>query len=127
MAYQAGLLDSIPYKLQAEELVKYIDSAGATDKEMQEMTEAYRQQDLGKLQKMMIDTDAGMSGFTDILVNHRNRNWVEKLKMLMTDRSLVVAVGAGHLPGEKGVLELLRREGYTVTPVANKTSKNKEI
>jgi uncharacterized protein len=127
MAYQAGLLDSIPYKLQAAELVKYIDSAGSSDKEMEEMTKAYRDQDLGKLQQMMIDTDAGMSGFTDILVYHRNQNWVKKLKELMQDKSLVIAVGAGHLPGEKGVLDLLRGQGFNVTPVSNDTRRTKEI
>ncbi len=127
MAYQAGLLDSIPYKLQAAELVKYIDSAGSSDKEMEEMTKAYRDQDLNKMEQMMIDTDAGMSGFTDILVYHRNLNWVKKLKILMPDKSVVVAVGAGHLPGEKGVLNQLRLQGFTVTPMNNKARNLKEI
>jgi uncharacterized protein len=45
----------------------------------------------------------------------------------MPEKSLLVAVGAGHLPGEKGVINLLRKAGYTVTPIANKISKAKEI
>jgi uncharacterized protein YbaP (TraB family) len=45
----------------------------------------------------------------------------------MKERSLVVAVGAGHLPGEKGVIELLRKEGYKVEPVENKHKLNREI
>lgn len=130
MSYQAGLLDSIPYKLQAQQLVSYIDSASTGDKEdqqMKEMFKAYNNQDLKKLEDLMVETDAGMAGFTDLLLYHRNQNWVKKLKLLMGEKSLVVAVGAGHLPGEKGVINLLRKEGYTVTPVENKIGKLKVI
>ena len=130
MAYQAGVLDSIPYKLQAEQLLSYIDKANngeEDDTELEEMYKAYKSQDLTKLEKMLIETDAGMSGFTDILLYHRNQNWVEKLKSLLPEKSLMIAAGAGHLPGEKGVINLLRKEGYKVTPLENKSSRVKEI
>jgi uncharacterized protein YbaP (TraB family) len=130
MSYQAGLLDSIPYKLQAQQLVNYIDSAttgGKEDTQMKEMFKAYKEQDLKKLEDLMVETDAGMAGFTDLLLYHRNQNWVKKLKTLMHEKSLVVAVGAGHLPGEKGLINLLRKEGYTLTPIENKIVKSKVI
>jgi len=130
MAYQAGVLDSIPYKLQAQQLVSYIDSANngvEEDKQLKEMFKAYKDQDLKKLEELMVETDAGMASFTDILLYHRNRNWVNKLKTLLPEKSLLIAVGAGHLPGEKGVINLLRKEGYTVTPVENKGNKTREI
>jgi uncharacterized protein YbaP (TraB family) len=94
---------------------------------MKEMFDAYKKQDLKKLEDLMVETDAGLAAFTDILLYRRNQNWVKKLKTLMAERSLVIAVGAGHLPGEKGVINLLRKEGYTVTPVENKVRKAKEI
>lgn len=130
MSYQAGVLDSIPYKLQAQQLLSYIESAGkdsSEDKQMEEMFKAYNNQDLQKLEELMVETDAGMAGFTDILLYHRNQNWVKKLKTLLPEKSILVAVGAGHLPGEKGVINLLRKEGYKVTPVENKTNVNREI
>ncbi|MFZ1857218.1 MAG: TraB/GumN family protein [Chitinophagaceae bacterium] len=130
MSYQAGVLDSIPYKLQAEQLVEYIDKANSgesDDTEMNEMFKAYKEQDLKKLEDLLIATDAGIAGFTDILLYHRNQNWVEKLKSLLPKKSLLIAVGAGHLPGEKGVINLLRKEGYKLTPVANKVTRLKEI
>jgi uncharacterized protein len=130
MSYQAGVLDSIPYKLQAQQLVSYIDGAAKGEdgkKQLEEMFAAYKSQDLTRLENMMVEADAGMAGFTDILLYHRNKNWVVKLKQLLADKALVIAVGAGHLPGEKGVINLLRKEGYTVTPVENKMVKMKEI
>ena len=126
MAYQAGVLDSIPYKLQAQQLVEYIDnvtSGKEDDKQLEQMFEAYKSQDLKKLEALMVEADASMSSFIDIMLYHRNQNWVKKLKGLLPKKSLLIAVGAGHLPGEKGVIHLLRKEGYKVKPVANKVSK----
>ena len=73
--------------------------------------------------------DMGIENFTDLLLYNRNRNWAEKLKILMNDKSLVVAVGAGHLPGEKGLINLLKKAGYKVEPVKNEMirKKTKEI
>lgn len=31
--------------------------------------------------------------------------------------SLFAGIGAAHLPGERGVIELLRQKGYTVRPI----------
>jgi hypothetical protein len=53
----------------------------------------------------------------DIMINNRNANWVEKMPTLMMLRPTLFAVGAAHLPGEKGVLNLLRQVGYTVEGV----------
>jgi len=130
MSYQAGVLDSIPYKLQADQLVSYIDKANKgedDDKEMKEMYDAYNSQDLKRLEKLLIETDVSISGFTDILLYHRNENWVKKLIPLLPKKSLLIAVGAGHLPGERGVINLLRKAGYKITPVENKVRKVKEI
>jgi uncharacterized protein YbaP (TraB family) len=130
MAYQAGVLDSIPYKLQAEQLVAFIDKSNngeENDAEMNEMFDAYKMQDLQKLESLLISTDAGIAGFTDVLLYNRNKNWVEKLGSLLSKKSLMIAVGAGHLPGNKGVINLLREKGYTLTPVENKISALREI
>lgn len=130
MSYQAGVLDSIPYKLQAQQLLEYIEKANNgenDDAELKKMFDAYKKQDLKKLEELLIETEAGMAGFTDILLYHRNQNWVEKLKTLLPQKSLLIAVGAGHLPGEKGVINLLRKEGYKLTPVENKIKNSREI
>jgi uncharacterized protein YbaP (TraB family) len=124
MSYQAGMLDSIPYRLQAQQLVMYIDSAGKSEaSEVKEMLSAYKEQDLVKLEAIINKSDAGISRFTEILLYNRNRNWVKKLKELLPGKSLVVAVGAGHLPGDQGVINLLKKEGYKVEPIDNKIVK----
>ncbi len=94
---------------------------------MSEMMKAYKSQDLKKLEDLMMKTDMGIGNFTEVLLYNRNRNWVAKLKDLMPGKTLLVAVGAGHLPGDQGVINLLRKAGYTVTPIENKLNTLKEI
>jgi uncharacterized protein YbaP (TraB family) len=85
---------------------------------------------LEKLENLTKEDDMGIANFSDLLLYNRNRNWVSKLSDLMVSNSLVVAVGAGHLPGDKGVINLLRKAGYKVEPVNNemiKKAKTKEL
>jgi len=47
--------------------------------------------------------------------------------IIKTGQSLFVGVGAAHLPGQRGVIELLRRQGYTLRPIkiAERDSRHK--
>jgi uncharacterized protein YbaP (TraB family) len=117
--FQAGLFDSIPYELQAKELVNYIDSADENSKMMHDLVTLYKNQDLEGIDRLSRKDDNGISGYMDMLLYNRNRKWAKELDSVLTKRSLLVAVGAAHLPGANGVIELLRREGYTVEPVKN--------
>ncbi len=54
--------------------------------------------------------------FTQDLIVARNLNWLPKMKQEMTQQSTLFAVGTGHLMGNYGLIELLRRDGYTITP-----------
>ena len=121
MDFQLSIFDKIPYKVQARQLYQTITGSGEKGEraELKILTDAYRQQQLGKLEEMTRKEEAGLGEFTDLLLNSRNIEWVKKLQTLMKERSLVVAVGAGHLPGQKGVINLLRKAGYKVEPVAN--------
>ena len=130
MGYQASVLDNIPYKLQADQLVSYIDNANkgdGEDKELTEMMNAYRSQNLQKLEEMLMKSDPSISNYTDILLFNRNENWVGKLKKLLPEKSILIAVGAGHLPGKKGCINLLRQAGYKVTPVKNTVARLRDI
>ena len=128
MAFQLSIFDSIPYRLQAKQLLKYVERYGMDDEktQYQELITAYMTQQLDKLGSLTQREDMGMENFMDILVYRRNENWVTKLGKLLPEKSLVIAVGAGHLPGEKGMINLLRKAGYKVEPVANNMLKKYE-
>ena len=83
------------------------------------LADAYLHQDLDKMLAVM--TDATMGGDSEeemeALIYSRNHSWAEKLKVIMPERACLVCVGAGHLPGAQGLLQLLRDAGYTVEPM----------
>ena len=128
MAFQISIFDSIPYGIQAKQLLSFVEQTGSDttkndDAEFQEMSEAYRSQNLDTLEAITKREDMGIANFTELLLYKRNANWAQKLKDLMKGQSLVIAVGAGHLPGDRGVINLLRKAGYKVEPVRNDMTK----
>jgi uncharacterized protein YbaP (TraB family) len=119
MAVQAAVLDSIPYIQQAKELLKTIDSLDAYKKYFTNMVKIYKTQQLDKLMQLLTNYDFGVDYTQDIFLEKRNKNWVIQLNSIMKRESVFIAVGAGHLVGEMGLISLLRKEGYTVRAIEN--------
>jgi uncharacterized protein YbaP (TraB family) len=72
------------------------------------------------MEKLLAKSELGSDKkYEELLLTRRNINWIGQLKAIMHKESVFVAVGAGHLVGEKGLINLLRKEGYTVEPLAN--------
>lgn len=76
----------------------------------------YLKQDINLMLELMVLPEMGVNNIETFLFV-RNENWVEKLPEMMKKSSLFIAVGAGHLPGSRGVIQLLRNKGYKVTPI----------
>jgi hypothetical protein len=53
------------------------------------------------------------------LINQRNINWVAQFPAIANNKSLLIAVGAGHLGGQRGVLNLLKQKGYQIRAIEN--------
>ena len=66
-----------------------------------------------------IDSLSGLedSLFHDALLTKRNIKMAMRMDSMSHERSMVFAVGAAHLPGDDGVIKLLKEKGFTVTPV----------
>lgn len=119
-AYQFSLFDSIPYKLQAQSLLKSLDTLSKEGEQtVAKMLDAYKRQDLDELATLTEGEDSGLEGYENVLLYNRNRNWVEKFMEIAPGSSNLYAVGAGHLPGETGVLKLLESKGYRLRPLLN--------
>ena len=116
---QINLLFNGPLDEQANGLVETCKQDDFFQVQSAALADAYMTQDLNKMHAVM--TDATIGGDSeeqmDALIYSRNRNWVDKLKVMMPERACLVCVGAGHLPGDQGLLQLLRNEGYTVEPM----------
>jgi uncharacterized protein YbaP (TraB family) len=117
--FQASIFDSIPYDKQAKDLVSYIDSIDTYKDVTLEMVNVYRDQDLERMDALIKKSDPGMESYMDLLLYNRNRRWVEQMPVIMNNGPVLFAVGAGHLPGENGVIQLLLKKGYNVKPLNN--------
>lgn len=116
---QIDLLFNAPLAEQALSLLETCKQDEFFQVQSVTLAEAYIAQDLDKLMSVMTDATIGGESeeMMDALIYNRNRMWVEKLKVMMPERACLVCVGAGHLPGDQGVLQLLRNLGYTVEPM----------
>jgi len=80
--------------------------------------DAYRDRNLDLLDS--IGEASNTEHFRKYMLYQRNENMVNVLDSIMQNKSVFSGVGAAHLPGKNGVIELLRNKGYTVTPLKSK-------
>ncbi|EKB51186.1 TraB/GumN family protein [Cecembia lonarensis] len=115
-AFQVGIFDNIPVDFQIQEIIRSLkDDAGK--KELDQMMEIYVSGDLERLYGFMKTSDL-MNQYQAEILDNRNRAWIPTLEELFKQGASFVAVGAGHLPGELGVIALLQQKGYSVEAVA---------
>ena len=90
------------------------------------LRDAYREKDLD-----LIDTLNMLSSpksYNKAMLFDRNEVMSKSMDSIMKTGSLFAAVGAAHLPGKNGMIEMLRRKGYTVTPIISEyTEKGKKL
>lgn len=116
--FQMGVLFGAPLEKQVNDLMCMVDHFEDTEEMVDLITTAYFSQDLTLIEEAMEQESKIDCGTTeedeDILINNRNRNWVELMPDMMAKQPTLFVVGAGHLCGEKGVLKLLEKAGYTI-------------
>jgi uncharacterized protein len=113
---QISVLDSIPYKVQAEMFLKTMYNLDSTKASFNKMVEVYKKQDLQQLNEMTT-SDEDYGDYEDVMLKKRNSNWISVIIKAMKQKPSFFAVGAAHLVGDHGVIYLLRQKGYKVTPV----------
>ena len=118
VASQMKALFGAPLAEQARDLVDFCRK----DKEFavysKYLCDAYHAQDLKAIEAIVLNKEMGMDEEKmERLSYARNRKWMDKITMTLPVQSVLIAVGAAHLVGEQGLIELLKAKGYTVEPV----------
>ena len=121
---QINMLYGTPLDVQAQELVNFCRMDNDIISFSKELCDAYHAQDLDTLEKLLLLEGIGEDEMTNEIIEklayERNRRWMNTITEIIPRESMLVAVGAGHLVGKDGLIELLRRDGYTVEPVTLK-------
>ncbi len=117
---ELAALDKIP---MAEQLKGLVDMARKPDEAKKEFTDLialYKSHDIAKLMNFMKTSQfsgGDFSQYEESLLGERNTNWIPVIEKAAKEKPTFFAFGAGHLGNEKGVINLLRKKGYTVKPL----------
>jgi uncharacterized protein YbaP (TraB family) len=112
---QLNFLDQIPLDEQFEDLLYSIENWAETRTQFTKLLEAYKDQDLETLH-YLIEDEMENPKMKELLLERRNHDWIPKLTAWINEGNSFIAVGAGHLAGEFGLIRLLRQQGYEVWP-----------
>ena len=116
IADQMSAIDTQPLDDQAKSLKKMIMNFDSVKLEMQKMIELYQLRNTDSLYAY-IQKNGGDNDFEQELLVKRNQKWLPVITKAINQKSSFFAVGAGHLGGETGILNLLRKEGYQVKAI----------
>ena len=115
---QVSFINNLSMETQKKMLLENLEKYDSSKIMFNKMVDYYMNEQLEQInaisEEYMSDDYADMK--EEMLIK-RNENWIQDIRELITHQSTFIAVGAGHLPGEKGVIDLLRKAGYTVEPV----------
>lgn len=115
-ADQMNLFDKIPYSDQASDLVEMMDNEEETMAMFSKMIKLYKDEDVEQLYDES-SSYFDRPGELELILLNRNQKWIPSIGEMAAKQSTFFAVGAGHLGGKKGLISLLKKEGYTLTPV----------
>jgi uncharacterized protein YbaP (TraB family) len=116
---QMAAFNTITLKEQAKMLYETVvsnnkDGGKDSKNSMQAMLDLYYRQEIDSLYNL---TNQSLSvSSNDKLLIDRNFNMTNRMEKIMKEKSVFVAVGAAHLAGKAGLIELLRKRGYKVIP-----------
>jgi uncharacterized protein YbaP (TraB family) len=113
---QIALLNTLPADSVIKDIMDIVNGTKNEDTNYYKMIAAYKSQDITALHDL-INASQDMGDNPGVFIDDRNIKWIPRMVDMMDQNSMFFAVGAGHLWGDNGVINLLRKEGYTVTPI----------
>lgn len=118
------IITTVPYKTEIDLLMKYVENPAKSDsiekakKDLQ--ISHYLNQDLIPINEIPFTSEIlelSLENSQDVwyhVIDYRNNLWMEKIPVLLQTNSCFIAVGLAHLVGESGLINQLRKSGYTV-------------
>lgn len=111
-------VNSLEKSYTDNEIVEQIIAFDDYKSVFQDVVEAYKNEDLNRLNSLIKDKKFGASPESNKwMLEIRNANWVKKMPGMMKAKSCFFAVGAAHLGGDDGLIQSLRNAGYQVKPI----------
>lgn len=129
VAFQTGVLFGAPMERQVAQLECTLNNTDYYTLLNERLAKAYFAQDLKALDDIMNEKFSTTCDATpeeqDRLIYNRNADWAAKMPAIMSAAPTLFVVGAGHLPGTRGLLALLVKAGYKVEAVDGDNTSSK--
>ena len=113
---QINAINQQPLDSQILAFKKTVLKYDSVQQMMMKMIDVYKQNNTDKIYRFVID-NGNTDDFETAMLITRNKNWIPVIKKAVAVNPSFFAVGAAHLGGKQGVIALLKKEGYTLTPV----------
>jgi uncharacterized protein len=114
---QMGFFDKIPYAVQSKMLADMVTKEAEAKQAFQQLLTLYKAQNIEELRTVSSKSSFGFQEYEQLLLDGRNQQWIARIEKQAAAQPTFFAVGAAHLGGAQGVLNLLRQQGYSVKPV----------
>ncbi len=114
---QIKIFDDMDSLAQANLVMESIRNFDQNDSITAKMQAIYLNQNVDLMYQMIVETDGSIQEMTTELLDNRNAKWIPLISTFIKTKNTFIAVGAGHLGGPNGVLRLLEKAGYTLTPI----------
>jgi uncharacterized protein YbaP (TraB family) len=114
---QMGFFDGLTKAQQSEMVMEGIRDTEKSIATLKEMEVLYQSQNIDSLYLMIQNEGGVIAEESNDFLDNRNASWVPQIKEMIASKRCFIAVGAGHLGGPNGVIRLLQKEGYTLSPV----------
>ncbi len=118
-AFQIGVFETQPYEKQIDQIVEYVSDTEKTRTLFGDMITQYKSENIQGLYDIMSESFEEDPEFKKALLDNRNINWIGQIGEISKNQKVFYGVGAGHLGGDQGVIHLLRKAGYKVTPIVD--------
>jgi uncharacterized protein YbaP (TraB family) len=113
--YQLNLLGKMNARDQKSFLNQTLKDLEIAAQLADDMVAAWQRGDADKLHALLFKSFEDHPGIEDRLLTRRNKDWILKIEeMLGKPQNTLVIVGAGHLIGPEGIVQLLKQKGYEV-------------
>jgi hypothetical protein len=115
VSFQIGLIDQLPQRDQEAMLRQSLKEMDLLDRGLDQIVRAWSTGDAAALESLLLGSMREYPAVHQMVIVDRNRRWLPQIeKMIARGESALIAVGAAHLVGKDGIIELLKARGYTV-------------
>lgn len=115
-ADQLAIMKEMNKDSTAAQIIQILNHPEKQKVQYQQLLTAYRHQDLKAIHHLILSAPDIQADLNTLLYG-RNEKWIPVIEKLIQSKTTFIAIGAGHLGGDNGVIQLLQQQGYTLTPV----------